>query len=126
MSSQPLATAVVDTLGHHVTDVVLCPGSRNSALALAVVAHPGLRVHVRIDERAAAFTALGLARVQRRHVAVIMTSGTAVAHCLPAVLEARHAHVPLVVVSADRPARLVGTGASQTIEQRGLLGLATW
>ena len=104
----------------------MCPGSRNSALALAVVAHPGLRVHVRIDERAAAFTALGLARVQRRHVAVIMTSGTAVAHCLPAVLEARHAHVPLVVVSADRPARLVGTGASQTIEQRGLLGLATW
>ncbi len=115
-----LAQAVAAQLARHCTDVVICPGSRNAPLNLAVLAHPDLKVHTRIDERSAAFLALGLARVQRRHVAVIMTSGTAVANTYPAVIEARHSHVPLAVVSADRPQRLVGTGASQTIAQPGM------
>ena len=83
------------------------------------------RVHVRLDERSAAFLALGLARVQQRHVAVVMTSGSAVSNCLPAVVEASHSHTPLVVLSADRPQRLVGTGASQTIQQQGIFSTFT-
>ncbi|SDS53349.1 2-succinyl-5-enolpyruvyl-6-hydroxy-3-cyclohexene-1-carboxylic-acid synthase [Corynebacterium timonense] len=120
--SMDVAATVVAQLAEHVTDVVLCPGSRNSPLAYALLARGDLRVHVRIDERSAAFTALGLARVQRRHVAVVMTSGTAVANTLPAVVEAHMSHTPLAVVSADRPERLLGTGASQTIWQQGIFG----
>lgn len=117
-----LAAYVAATLAEHVTDVVLCPGSRNSPLAYALLARRDIKVHVRIDERVAAFTALGLARVQRRHVGVVMTSGTAVANTYPALIEAHMSHTPLAVVSADRPERLVGTGASQTIWQRGIFG----
>ncbi|WP_291313343.1 2-succinyl-5-enolpyruvyl-6-hydroxy-3-cyclohexene-1-carboxylic-acid synthase [Corynebacterium sp. UBA2622] len=117
-----IARRVAGIVADNVTDVVLCPGSRNSPLAYALLARRDLNVHVRIDERAAAFTALGMARVQRRHVAVVMTSGTAVANTLPAVVEARMSHTPIAIVSADRPARLVGTGASQTIWQQGIFG----
>ncbi|KQB84359.1 2-succinyl-5-enolpyruvyl-6-hydroxy-3-cyclohexene-1-carboxylic-acid synthase [Corynebacterium oculi] len=122
MSAPLLAREVAAAVAPYLTDVVLCPGSRNSALTLALLARRDLRVHVRIDERSAAFLALGMARQQRRPVAVVMTSGTAVANCLPAVIEAAQAHVPLVVLSADRPRALVGTGASQTIDQVGLFG----
>ncbi|MDY3127388.1 MAG: 2-succinyl-5-enolpyruvyl-6-hydroxy-3-cyclohexene-1-carboxylic-acid synthase [Corynebacterium sp.] len=122
-NSTELATAVAAQLSRHVTDVVICPGSRNSPLSLAVLARKDLRVHTRIDERGAAFFALGLARVTKRHVAVIMTSGTAVANALPAVVESYYSDVPLAVISADRPARLVGTGASQTIDQQGIFGI---
>ena len=83
-----LARAVVEQLSRHVSDVVVCPGSRNSPLSLALLARPDIRVHVRHDERSAAFLALGIARVQKRHVGVVMTSGTAVANCLPAMVEA--------------------------------------
>lgn len=117
-----LAQSVVEQLSRHVSDVVICPGSRNSPLSLALLARKDIRVHVRLDERSAAFLALGMARVQKRHVAVVMTSGTAVANCLPAMVEAHYAHVPLAVVSADRPRRLQGTGASQTIDQVGIFG----
>jgi 2-succinyl-5-enolpyruvyl-6-hydroxy-3-cyclohexene-1-carboxylate synthase len=79
---------------------------------------------VRVDERAAGFLALGLAKGSRRPVPVVTTSGTAVANLHPAVLEASHAGVPLVVLSADRPAALRGTGANQTTEQAGLFGAA--
>lgn len=120
-----LAQQVAARLAEFATDVVLCPGSRNAPLLLALIAHPGLRVHVRLDERSAAFLALGLARVQQRHVAVVMTSGSAVSNCLPAVVEASHSHTPLVVLSADRPQRLVGTGASQTIQQQGIFSTFT-
>ena len=120
-----LAQQVAARLAEFATDVVLCPGSRNAPLSLALIAHPGLRVHVRLDERSAAFLALGLARVQQRHVAVVMTSGSAVSNCLPAVVEAAHSHTPLVVLSADRPQRLVGTGASQTIQQQGIFSTFT-
>lgn len=121
--SMQLAQAVAAGIARYCTDVVVCPGSRNAPLTLALLAREDIKVHTRIDERGAAFLALGLARVQRRHVAVVMTSGTAVANCLPAVVEAAHAHVPLAIVSADRPPRLVGTGASQTIKQQGIFGV---
>ncbi|AKK04712.1 2-succinyl-5-enolpyruvyl-6-hydroxy-3-cyclohexene-1-carboxylic-acid synthase [Corynebacterium mustelae] len=124
-SAAALAVALAEELARHITDVVICPGSRNSPLSLALIARPDVRVHSRIDERSAAFAALGMARVTGRHVGVVTTSGTAVANCLPAVVEARHAHVPLAIISADRPVDLVGTGANQTIEQRGLLTLPT-
>lgn len=118
--SQALAAALATQLSRHLTDVVLCPGSRNSPLSLALIAQPGIRVHSRIDERSAAFLALGMARVTGRHVAVVTTSGTAVANCAPAMVEAAHSHTPLLMLSADRPRRLQNTGASQTIDQVGI------
>ena len=105
-----------------VTDVIVCPGSRSTPLALAVRAHPGLRVRVMLDERSAGFFALGLARASRRPVAVVVTSGTAVAELLPAVVEASMARVPLVVLTADRPPELRERGAPQTIDQVGIFG----
>ena len=121
--SMQLAEKVAAQLARHLTDVVLCPGSRNAPLSLALLARDDIRVHTRLDERGGAFTALGMARVQRRHVGVVMTSGTAVANTLPAVVEAHYSHTPLAIISADRPERLVGTGASQTIEQQGIFGV---
>ena len=120
-----LARAVVDSLVEHgVSELVLAPGSRNAPLAFAAydaAAAGRLRLHTRIDERTAAFLALGMTRVGRR-AAVVCTSGTAVANLHPAVLEAAHAGLPLVVVSADRPASLRGTGASQTTDQVRIFG----
>ena len=124
--STDLARTVVTALrGAGVGEVVLAPGSRNAPLSFAlydVAQAGGLRLHTRIDERTAAFLALGLAKVGREPAAVVCTSGTAVAHLLPAVMEAAHAGVPLVVVTADRPARLRGTGANQTTDQVGVFG----
>jgi 2-succinyl-5-enolpyruvyl-6-hydroxy-3-cyclohexene-1-carboxylate synthase len=108
-----------------VTDVVVAPGSRSAALAYATHqadAAGALRLHVRIDERTAGFLALGLAKGAHRPTAVVTTSGTAVANLHPAVLEAVHAGAPLIVMSADRPAGLRGTGANQTTEQQHLFG----
>ena len=110
-----------------VTEAVLCPGSRNAALSFALHAADTaglLRLHVRIDERTAAFLALGLARRSARPVPVVCTSGTAAANLHPAVLEASYGGVPLLALTADRPPELVGTGASQTIVQPGLFGAA--
>ncbi len=106
------------------TEVVLAPGSRNAPLSFAAydAAAAGLlRLHTRVDERTAGFLALGLTKVGAR-AAVVCTSGTAVANLHPAVLEAAHAGLPLVVVTADRPARLRGTGANQTTDQVGIFG----
>ncbi|MDT7742800.1 MAG: 2-succinyl-5-enolpyruvyl-6-hydroxy-3-cyclohexene-carboxylate synthase [Actinomycetota bacterium] len=108
-----------------VRDVVACPGSRNAPLLLAVHAADAagrVRLHMRIDERSAGFLAVGLAARSGCPVPVVVTSGTAVANLHPAVLEASHAGVPLVVASADRPLELVGTGANQTVDQAGLFG----
>ncbi|AKU17935.1 2-succinyl-5-enolpyruvyl-6-hydroxy-3-cyclohexene-1-carboxylate synthase [Luteipulveratus mongoliensis] len=127
--SLALATVIVDELIRHgVTDVVLCPGSRSAPFAYAVHAadqEGRLRLHVRVDERSAAFTALGLAKASRVPVPVITTSGTAVANLYPAVLEASQASVPMIVISADRPAELRGTGANQTTDQVKLFGRTT-
>jgi 2-succinyl-5-enolpyruvyl-6-hydroxy-3-cyclohexene-1-carboxylate synthase len=120
------ARLVVDELVRcGVTDAVLCPGSRNAPLSFALHAADAsgrLRLHVRIDERTAGFLALGLALRSGRPVPVSTTSGTAVANLHPAVLEASYAGVPLLVLSADRPPDVIGTGASQTIQQAGLFG----
>ena len=104
-----------------VREVVVAPGSRNAPLSFAVydAAAAGLvRLHTRIDERSAGFLALGLTKVGSQ-AAVICTSGTAVANLHPAMLEAAHAGVRLLAVTADRPARLRGTGANQTTDQVG-------
>lgn len=120
------AHAVVDELIRGgVRDVVLCPGSRNAPLAFAL--HDAdkagrLRLHVRIDERTAGFLAVGLAASSGAPVPVAMTSGTAVANLGPAVVEANYARVPLIVLSANRPYELLGTGANQTMEQLGYFG----
>ncbi|WP_431473078.1 2-succinyl-5-enolpyruvyl-6-hydroxy-3-cyclohexene-1-carboxylic-acid synthase [Ornithinimicrobium sp. W1665] len=124
--STALATVLVDELVRGgVREAVLCPGSRSAPLAYALeeADRAGrLRLHVRVDERSAAFLALGMARASARAVPVVTTSGTAVANLHPAVLEAHHGGVPLVVLSADRPAELRGTGANQTTVQPGMFG----
>jgi 2-succinyl-5-enolpyruvyl-6-hydroxy-3-cyclohexene-1-carboxylate synthase len=120
------AQVIVDELVRcGVTDAVLCPGSRSAPLAFALHAADTagrLRLHVRIDERTAGFLALGLALRSGRPVPVVTTSGTAVANLHPAVLEASHAGVPLLVLTADRPPQLIGTGANQTVVQPGIFG----
>jgi 2-succinyl-5-enolpyruvyl-6-hydroxy-3-cyclohexene-1-carboxylate synthase len=122
------ATVIVDELVRNdVRHVVVCPGSRNAALAIALHkadADGRLTLHVRIDERSAGFLALGLSKATGRPAAVACTSGTAVANLHPAVLEAYHSGIGLVVITADRPPELHGTGANQTIDQRGLFGSA--
>ncbi|ACZ20689.1 2-succinyl-6-hydroxy-2,4-cyclohexadiene-1-carboxylic acid synthase/2-oxoglutarate decarboxylase [Sanguibacter keddieii DSM 10542] len=152
-SSAPSVVAahtLVETLaGLGVREVVLAPGSRSAPLAYALGhavltgRHPGLRLHVRVDERDAGFLALGLARAGSLDadraadevngpatvrppapVAVVTTSGTAVANLHPAVLEAHHAGVPLLLLTADRPHELRGTGANQTADQVGIFGRA--
>src|SRR5210317_839906 len=111
-----------------VRDVVLSPGARSQALALAALewerATEGeLRVHVVIDERSAAFRALGIAAESGVPAVCVSTSGSAPGHYLPAVMEAHHAGIPLIVVSADRPEELRWVGANQTTTQARLFGV---
>jgi len=128
-ASTALATTVVDELVRRgVTHAVLAPGSRSAPLAFALhaAATAGrLTLHTRIDERSAGFLALGLTVTTRRPVPVVTTSGTAVANLHPAVLEAAHRGLPLLVLSADRPAHLRGTQANQTTDQVRMFGTAT-
>ena len=110
-----------------IRDAVISPGSRNAPLSLALVAaeERGLiTLHIRIDERTAAFFALGLIKATKRPVPIICTSGTAVANYHPAILEASHTNQPLLVLTADRPAMLRRTGANQTTEQARIFGKA--
>ena len=124
--STALARVLVDELIRGgVRDAVVSPGSRSAALALAFAdaAENGrLRLHVRIDERSAAFLALGLAKATGLPVPVTCTSGTAAANFHPAVLEASHTDAPLILLTADRPNELRGTGANQTTNQVNLFG----
>jgi len=108
-----------------IATAVVCPGSRSTPLALAVAQQGGLPHSVHIDERSAAFHALGFAKATRRPVLLVCTSGTAGANFLPAVAEASHARVPLVVLTADRPPELRAWGAAQTMEQRTLYAAFT-
>jgi 2-succinyl-5-enolpyruvyl-6-hydroxy-3-cyclohexene-1-carboxylate synthase len=126
--SAALAAAVellVAAVNGGVRDIVVCPGSRSQALALVAAELErvrAVRLHVRVDERGAAFFALGLARESGRPVPVITTSGTAVANLHPAMLEAHHSGVPLIALTGDRPKELIGTGANQTTVQSGIFG----
>lgn len=105
-----------------VAHACVCPGNRSGPLAFALAAESGLKVWSHVDERSAGFFALGLAKAARAPVALLCTTGTAAANFLPAVIEANHARVPLVVLTADRPADLRDTGANQAIDQVGLYG----
>nr|WP_314841083.1 2-succinyl-5-enolpyruvyl-6-hydroxy-3-cyclohexene-1-carboxylic-acid synthase [uncultured Microbacterium sp.] len=121
------ASLIAELVANGVRDIVISPGSRSQALALAAVhaANDGhLRVHVRIDERVAGFTALGLARETRVPAVVLCTSGTAAANLLPAAMEAFHSGVPLLLLTADRPPELRGVGANQATIQPGMF--AQW
>jgi 2-succinyl-5-enolpyruvyl-6-hydroxy-3-cyclohexene-1-carboxylate synthase len=124
-----LVLGVLHQLG--LEHAVISPGSRNAPLIHGALRQAGLTCHSVLDERAAGFFALGLARASRKPVALICTSGSAVAHYFPAVIEAHHSGVPLMVLSADRPSRLQSCGAAQTIDQTSIFGafartLAGW
>jgi 2-succinyl-5-enolpyruvyl-6-hydroxy-3-cyclohexene-1-carboxylate synthase len=121
MASTELARKVVrDFIEHGITDFILSPGSRNAPLSIALYeaeARGLIDLHVRIDERTAAFFALGITKATHHPAVVVCTSGTAVANYYPAFLEAHHSDLPLIVLSADRPERLRFTGANQTTNQ---------
>jgi 2-succinyl-5-enolpyruvyl-6-hydroxy-3-cyclohexene-1-carboxylate synthase len=125
-NSTSLAQVVVrQIIESGVTDVVISPGSRNAPLSLAFFAAAQeklITIHVRIDERTAAYFALGLIKSSGRAVPIVCTSGTAVANYHPAVLEAHHTNLPLLLLTADRPAMLRKTGANQTTEQARIFG----
>lgn len=120
-----LASALADELARcGMRRAVICPGSRSTPLALALLREPGIEAVPIVDERSAGFFALGAANATRRPVAVVCTSGTAAANLHPAVCEADEAGVPLLVLTSDRPPELRGVGAGQTIDQIKLYGSA--
>jgi 2-succinyl-5-enolpyruvyl-6-hydroxy-3-cyclohexene-1-carboxylate synthase len=102
--------------------VVIAPGSRSTPLTMAVAQHPDIRVYSHIDERGAAFMALGLALASEQPAAVVCSSGTAAANFYPAIVEAHYAHVPLLILTADRPHELRDSGANQTVDQVKMYG----
>ncbi|NDA08709.1 MAG: hypothetical protein EBZ18_04795 [Alphaproteobacteria bacterium] len=126
MTATSLARSIVQScLDSGVENVVIAPGSRNAPLswAFAEAEKAGLlSIQVRIDERDAGFLALGIAKATGKPVPVVVTSGSAVANLMPAVVEAFHSAVPVIVLSADRPASARGKSAPQTINQFGLFG----
>ena len=118
-----LAALFVDGLAQAgLTAVVISPGSRSTPLTLAFEAHPGIETFLHIDERGAGFYALGMALASDRPVALVCTSGTAVANYLPAIVEAQMSQVPLLILTGDRPHELRHSGANQTIDQVKIFG----
>jgi 2-succinyl-5-enolpyruvyl-6-hydroxy-3-cyclohexene-1-carboxylate synthase len=117
-----------DVRGRGAREFCVCAGSRNSPLLAVLGTHAGdesqgIRLYSFVDERSAAFFAIGRAKLHGAPVAVVTTSGTAAAELLPAAIEAYYSGIPLVLITADRPARFRGTGAPQSIEQIGLFGV---
>lgn len=123
--NQELSKKILEALaGQGVTEFCVCAGNRNSPLIVSLEASLGVKIYSFVDERSAAFFAIGrIHALGGKPVAVVMTSGTAVAECLPAVIEAYYQSLPLVIVSADRPRHFRGSGAPQAIEQFGIFGL---
>jgi 2-succinyl-5-enolpyruvyl-6-hydroxy-3-cyclohexene-1-carboxylate synthase len=117
-----IAAFVAELVITGVTDVVVSPGSRSTPMAMVMAEHPELKVHIHVDERSAAFFALGIAKSTKRAVAILCTSGTAAANYFPAIVEARYSRVPLIVLTADRPHELREVGAPQAIDQIHLYG----
>jgi 2-succinyl-5-enolpyruvyl-6-hydroxy-3-cyclohexene-1-carboxylate synthase len=117
-----IAAIVSELIFTGVTDVVVSPGSRSTPMAMIMAEHPELKVHIHVDERSAAFFALGIAKALNKPVAILCTSGTAAANYFPAIVEARYARVPLIVLTADRPHELREVGAPQAIDQIHLYG----
>ncbi len=120
-----VASFAAGLVEHGVTDVVISPGSRSSALALTLHAQPKLRTWIQLDERSAGFFALGQARRTGRPSVLVCTSGTAAANYFPAIIEAHHAGVPMIVCTADRPPELRDWGSHQTIDQVKIYGATT-
>lgn len=118
------ATLIDEWVALGLQTIVISPGSRSTPLALAACSNDNITTHICIDERGAAFTALGVAQRTQRPVAVLCTSGSATTHFHGAVVEANHAAIPLLVLTADRPPELHGVGAPQTIDQQNLYGTA--
>ncbi len=121
--SQQLTVPLVRALASlGVAHACITPGSRSTPMTLALTDEPAIIDWAHLDERSSAFFALGIAKTTRLPAVVVCTSGTAAAEMAPAVVEARYGHVPLIVVTADRPTDLLGVGAPQTIDQRDLFG----
>ena len=117
-----VATLLDELVRGGVTHMCMTPGSRSTPIALAAARHPGITLHIHIDERASAFFGLGIAAASGQPVAMFCTSGTAAANHFPAVVEAYMARVPIIVMTADRPPELHDVGANQTIDQQNLFG----
>jgi 2-succinyl-5-enolpyruvyl-6-hydroxy-3-cyclohexene-1-carboxylate synthase len=124
MTNIALASHILGWLkARGVRDICLCPGGRNAPFVEILSPSPDFQIHSSFDERSAGFFALGLTQRNKSPAAIITTSGTAVAEVLPSVMEAHYAGLPLIVISADRPRRLRGTGAPQAVEQVGMFGV---
>ena len=105
-----------------VRHAVFSPGSRSTTMAMLFTEHEGFETYMNIDERSASFMALGIAKAHKEPTVLVCTSGSAVAHYLPAILEAQYSGVPLIVLSADRPHTLLHVGAPQTVDQQKVFG----
>ena len=116
------STLVKQSYKQGVRHAVLSPGSRNTSIILALTHFPGIRCVSVIDERSAGFVALGMSKISRRPTLLCCTSGTAGANYYPAIIEAYHSSIPMIIITADRPAHLQQVGASQTIQQKNLFG----
>ena len=117
-----VAAFIQEMVGNGVEEVVISPGSRSTPLALLCAHHPDIKTYINVDERSAAFFALGIAKAKNKPVALLCSSGTAGANYYPAVIEARYAKIPLIVLTADRPHELREVGAPQAINQIDLFG----
>lgn len=107
-----------------VRHAVFSPGSRSTTMAMLFKEHEGFETYMNIDERSASFMALGIAKAHKEPTVLVCTSGSAVAHYLPAILEAQYSGIPLIVLSADRPHTLLHVGAPQTVDQHKIFGTA--